>query len=78
MITVSKSALKGRMLEYFRKVQEEGEELLVTHDSVPVAKVVPLQKARPVEEIFGAARKKAKLRGDLTQPTADEWGDNLP
>lgn len=78
MLTVSKNVLKSKMLEYFRRVQDDGEELLVTHNNVPVAKVVPLKKAKPVEEVFGDLRRKAKLRGDLTEPTTSEWGDNLP
>lgn len=32
MIAASKSVLKAKMLEYFRQVEETGEELIVTSD----------------------------------------------
>ncbi|HZL36966.1 MAG TPA: hypothetical protein VFC78_16725 [Tepidisphaeraceae bacterium] len=75
MITVSKNVLKAKMLEYFRRVEEEGEELIVTHNSVPVLKVSPLRKRRTVDEIFGHARGKIKYYGDPMAPDTKEWGD---
>lgn len=73
MITVSKNVLKAKMLEYFRRVEDEGEELIVTHNQVPVLKVVPLRTKQTAEEAFGDVRGKAKLEGALTEPTTDEW-----
>ena len=43
MAEVSKSTLKGKMLEYFRRVEETGEELIVTDNGRPVVKVVPIR-----------------------------------
>jgi len=60
------------MPEYFRRIQEEGEELLVTHNNVPIAKVIPVMRRRPVAEVFGDLRRKAKMRGDLSAPTTSE------
>jgi antitoxin (DNA-binding transcriptional repressor) of toxin-antitoxin stability system len=40
------------MFEYFRHVEDEGEELVVTHNNVPVLKVVPLRHARKVEDVL--------------------------
>jgi antitoxin (DNA-binding transcriptional repressor) of toxin-antitoxin stability system len=73
MITVSKNVLKAKMLEYFRRVEDEGEELIVTHNQVPVLKVVPLRTKLTAEEAFGDMWGKVKLEGDLTEPTTDEW-----
>ena len=73
MITVSKNVLKAKMLEYFRRVEDEGEELIVTHNQVPVLKVVPLQTKQTAEQAFGDVRGKVKLEGDPTEPTTDEW-----
>jgi antitoxin (DNA-binding transcriptional repressor) of toxin-antitoxin stability system len=73
MITVSKNVLKAKMLEYFRRVEDEGEELIVTHNQVPVLKVVPLQRKLTADEAFGDVRGKLKYDGDLTEPTTDEW-----
>ena len=41
MQTVSKSRLKAKALEYFRRVQETGRELVVTDRGKPVLKIVP-------------------------------------
>ena len=39
--TISKSRFKPRALEYFRRVETTGEELVITDRGRPVAKVVP-------------------------------------
>jgi prevent-host-death family protein len=39
--TVSKSRFKPRALEYFRLVQETGQELTITERGRPVLKIVP-------------------------------------
>ncbi len=38
---VSKSKLKAHALEYFRQVEESGQELIVTDRGKPVLKIVP-------------------------------------
>ncbi len=80
MPTVSKSALKARMLEYFRQVEESGEPLVVTDHGRPVLRVVPMAEVkRPAEEVLAAFRARAagKLRfiGDPDEPTTAEWAD---
>ena len=39
---VSKGVLKAKMLEYFRRVDETGEELIVTNNNVPTLKITPI------------------------------------
>jgi hypothetical protein len=39
---------------------------------------VPLRTKQTAEEAFGDVRGKAKLVGDLTEPTTDEWPEVLP
>jgi prevent-host-death family protein len=73
VITVAKSELKAKMLEYFRKVEKTGEELIVTDNRVPVLKVIPLRKAKTPEEVFGDVRGKVSYPGDLTEPESSEW-----
>lgn len=52
MVTVAISALKGRMLENFRQVEETGEPLVVTDHGKPVLQVVPfLEKRRSCRRI---------------------------
>ena len=40
-IKVSKSIFKPHALEYFRKIEETGEEIIITDHGHPVLKVVP-------------------------------------
>ncbi len=78
MKTVSKSELKAHMLEYFRTVEETGEELVVTSHKKPTLKVVPLAAKKSVDEIFGGMRKVAKINGALDDPETEAWGELLP
>ena len=77
MNTVSKSQLKAHMLEYFRRVEETGEELVVTSHSKPTLKVVPIAAKKSVDEIFSGIRKVAQIHGDLSEPETEAWGGEL-
>ena len=52
MSPISKSLLKAKMLEYFRQVEETGEELVVTDNGRPVVKVVPIRARSSAAELF--------------------------
>lgn len=71
--TVSKSALKARMLEYFRRVEETGEELIVTDNNEPVLRVVPIRKRVAAATMFADVRGKVVYHEDPLAPTTDEW-----
>lgn len=73
MVTVSKSALKARMLEFFREVERTGEELVVTSDGVPVLKVVPFTETRSVSDAFADVRGALTWTGDIDASTDAEW-----
>ncbi len=73
MVIISKSALKARMLEYFRQVEQTGEELIVTSDGQPVLKVVPFIDKTSVDTAFSDVRGNLSWTGDLDEPTASEW-----
>lgn len=75
MIEVSKGVLKARMLEYFRRVEETGEELTVTDNRRPVLRVVPLTERHSPEKIFSDVRGKLSYKGDLTEDTLAEWDE---
>jgi antitoxin (DNA-binding transcriptional repressor) of toxin-antitoxin stability system len=49
MEKISKSALKSQMLEYFRRVGETGEEVVVTDDNEPVLRIIPIRRRVPME-----------------------------
>lgn len=73
MIEVSNIALKARMLEYLRRVEETGEELIVTDNGRPVVKVIAIPRRIPAAEVFGDVRGRVVYREDPLAPTADEW-----
>jgi len=73
MIKVSKSELKAKMLEYFRKVEQTGEELIVTSNRVPILKVSLLKKRKTPQEVFGDFQGKVKYHEDILSDTSNEW-----
>ncbi len=44
MITVSQGHLERQFHEYFQRLKQTGEELMVTHNNVPVFKIIPMKK----------------------------------
>ncbi len=73
MIAVAKGKLKARMLEYFRRVEESGEELVITDNRVPVLKIVPYKSKLGPDEVFADLRGRIRYRGDITEPETGEW-----
>jgi prevent-host-death family protein len=57
---VSKSKFKPAALEYFRKVQETGEEIIISDRGKPVLKIVPFRG-----ETAGSRKAKNRLAGSL-------------
>lgn len=74
MKTVSKGVLKAKMLEYFRYVEQTGEELIVTNNNVPTLKVLPIKQKKKVEEVFSDLRGKVHIDDSVMEPETDEWG----
>jgi prevent-host-death family protein len=73
MEPVSKGALKARMLEYLRRVEETGEELVVMDNNVPVVRIVPIRQRRPAAEVFADVRRRVRYHEDVLLPTTDAW-----
>ena len=61
------------MLEYFRRVEETGEELIVTDNNVPVLRILPIRRRLSAAEVFGDVRGRVVYREDVLTPTTDEW-----
>ena len=76
MKTVSKSALKGKMLEYFREVEASGEELVVTDHNIPVLKIVPIRPKLRAFEVFREYEGKIQYFEDIRTPTTNEWTES--
>lgn len=75
METVSREALEARMLEYLRRVEETGTELIVTDNNRPVLRIVPIRARVPAAELFSDARGRVVYNDDLLAPTTDEWSE---
>lgn len=74
VITVSKGELKARMLEYFRRIEETGEELIVTSNREPVLRVTRLVQRRDPAVVFAGERGRVQYNGDILTDTSTEWG----
>lgn len=69
--TVSKSKFKPRALEYFRKVQETGEELVLTDHGKPVLKITAF-KPDP-DATLKSLRQTVVRFTDPLRPTGEDW-----
>jgi prevent-host-death family protein len=74
MEPVSKSALKAKMFEYFRRIEETGEELVVTDNNRPVLRIVPIRHRTGASELFADVRGRVIYHEDILAPT-DESSD---
>jgi antitoxin (DNA-binding transcriptional repressor) of toxin-antitoxin stability system len=61
------------MLEYFRHVEETGEELIVTDHDRPVLRIAPIRERIPAAETFSDVRGRVIYHEDILAPTAEEW-----
>ena len=60
---------KARCLALLDEVAETGEEIVVTKRGKPVAKLTPIESAKPLE---GSVR----ILGDIVGPLDEEWEAN--
>ena len=73
MKTVSKGVLKAKMLEYFRNVEQTGEELIITNNNIPTLKVIPIKTKRDVQKVFADIRGKVDINDSIMKPETEEW-----
>jgi antitoxin (DNA-binding transcriptional repressor) of toxin-antitoxin stability system len=52
VFVVAKRKLKSCMSACFRRVEQTGEEMIVTDRRRPVLRVIPIREKHPVEEVF--------------------------
>lgn len=70
--TVSKSRFKPRALEYFRKVQRTGRELIITERGRPLVKIVPFSV--DVDEALRSLRMTVLSYQHPTEPVGlEDW-----
>lgn len=69
---VSKSKFKPHALEYFRKVEETGEEIVITSHGQPVIKVVPYVE-NPNDALKSLRNSVTKYEKPFVPLAAKEW-----
>jgi antitoxin (DNA-binding transcriptional repressor) of toxin-antitoxin stability system len=73
MLTISKSKLKAQMLQIFRRIEQSGEELIVTDNHRPVLRIQPIKKKRSFKEVFGPYDGKVIYHEDINMPLTEQW-----
>ena len=53
-------------------IAESDEELTITKNGKPVAKLVPYHKAESLFDMFGPGE--VEIHGDIIEPLEEEWG----
>ena len=69
---VSKSKLKPRLLEYFRKVEKTGKELIVTDHGKPVLKIVPYSED-PASALRSLRNSVLKYENPTSPVCLEDW-----
>ena len=69
---VSKSEFKPRSLEYFRRIEQTGEELVITDHGQPVLKIVPYV-ADPEEYFRGLRNTVLEYEAPLEPVGTEDW-----
>ncbi|MDP3177966.1 MAG: hypothetical protein Q8M76_08685 [Spirochaetaceae bacterium] len=72
-MTLAKNVVKAKLLQYFRFVESTGEEIIVTDNGKASVRICPIKRGNSVEELFADYRGKVVIKGDVLQPTDDEW-----
>lgn len=70
---IDKDNFKKNLLELLQIVELEGQEILVTDGSKPIARISPYEKTATTEELFKDMRGKVQYFEDLTNPNTEEW-----
>jgi antitoxin (DNA-binding transcriptional repressor) of toxin-antitoxin stability system len=68
-ITVNQ--FQTQCLQIFNALQSNQEEVIITANGMPIAKIIPFAPKKPV--LFGRMSGTAKIIGDIEQPLAEVW-----
>jgi antitoxin (DNA-binding transcriptional repressor) of toxin-antitoxin stability system len=70
--TVSKSRFKAKALEYFRKIEQNGQAVIITDHGKPVLKIVPFEEK--TQAVLQELRNSVLRFDDPLEPVAlDDW-----
>ncbi len=67
---IKASEFKAKCLKLMDAVSESGEELVITKNGKPVAKLVPYFKP---QSLFGMFKGEIEILGDIMEPIDVEW-----
>lgn len=70
--TIAASVAKTHLLELLDQVDTRRKPLTITKRGRPVARLVPIEDALPVD-IFGCMKGTFKITGDIVGPEPDVW-----
>ncbi|MYC30452.1 MAG: type II toxin-antitoxin system prevent-host-death family antitoxin [Chloroflexi bacterium] len=73
--TINASEFKAKCLKLMDEVAESGEEIIITKNGRPTARLVPY-RAKPVKW-FGADEGKIKILGDIISPLDVDWESGI-
>ena len=73
MVSVNIHEAKARLSELIAMVQDRNERVVVCRYGRAVAEIVPFKKARRTD--VHEELKDITIKGDLTQPTQEDWED---
>ena len=74
-IIISKSKFKPQALKYFRKIEETGQELIITDHTKPVIKIIPYRNKPQI--ILKELRNSVLFYDDPLEPVAENDWDAL-
>ena len=69
--TMKASEFKAKCLRLMDKVAEHGEEIVITKNGRPVAKLAPYRRKPKMP--FGRNRENIRILGDIVSPMPSEW-----
>ena len=69
--TIKASEFKAKCLKLMEEVAESGEEIIITKNGRPTARLVPYRTK--FEEFFGADKGKLEILGDIISPLDVDW-----
>lgn len=63
---------KSKCLELMEQVKENHEEVIITKDGKPVAKLVPVEE-KTTASLFGFMKGTVRINGDIIAPLDEKW-----
>ncbi|KAA3613003.1 MAG: type II toxin-antitoxin system prevent-host-death family antitoxin [Calditrichaeota bacterium] len=73
---ISASSFKSKCLELLDYVNESSEEIVITKQGKPVAKLVPCNSSIE-KQLFGFMKGSVQVNADIVKPIAENWDSDF-